>query len=97
MLPSANIGDHHALFEPVHGSAPDIAGQDRANPVAAIRSAALLLRHIGDPSAAEQVETAVAVTLSGGVKTRDIGGSAGTKAFGRAVIRALKKTDPGLS
>lgn len=94
MLPSANIGDRHALFEPVHGSAPDIAGQDRANPIAAIRSAALLLRHIGDPSAAERVEAAIIGTLSGGVKTRDIGGSAGTKAFGRAVIRGLGKKHP---
>lgn len=91
MLPSANIGDHHALFEPVHGSAPDIAGQDRANPVAAIRSAALLLRHIGDPSAAELVEAAITETLSSGVKTRDIGGTAGTKAFGRTVIRMIEK------
>jgi methanogen homoisocitrate dehydrogenase len=91
MLPSANIGDRHALFEPVHGSAPDIAGQDRANPVAAIRSAALLLRHIGDPSAAELVEAAITETLSSGVKTRDIGGTAGTKAFGRTVIVMIEK------
>jgi len=91
MLPSANIGDHHALFEPVHGSAPDIAGQDRANPIAAIRSAALLLRHIGECSAAELVEAAITETLSSGVRTRDIGGTAGTKAFGQTVIRMLGK------
>jgi methanogen homoisocitrate dehydrogenase len=91
MLPSANIGDHHALFEPVHGSAPDIAGQDRANPIAAIRSAALLLRHLGDSSAAEMVEAAITETLSSGVRTRDIGGSAGTKAFGDTVIGMLGK------
>jgi methanogen homoisocitrate dehydrogenase len=91
MLPSANIGDHHALFEPVHGSAPVIAGQDRANPIAAIRSAALLLRHLGDSSAAEMVEAAITETLSSGVRTRDIGGSAGTKAFGDTVIGMLGK------
>ena len=96
MLPSANIGDHHALFEPVHGSAPDIAGQDRANPIAAIRSAALLLRHTGDLPGAEMVEATITETLSSGIKTRDIGGTAGTKAFGRAVIRLIGKMQRGM-
>lgn len=89
MLPSANIGECHALFEPVHGSAPDIAGQDRANPVAAIRSAALLLRHAGDHPGADLVERAVEKTLASGVKTPDIGGTSGTRAFGRTVIRNI--------
>jgi methanogen homoisocitrate dehydrogenase len=89
MLPSANIGDRHALFEPVHGSAPDIAGRDLANPIAAIRSGAMLLRHLGDDMSARLVEDAVKKTLVRGVKTRDIGGNAGTIAFGRAVLNTL--------
>lgn len=89
MLPSANIGESHALFEPVHGSAPDIAGKGVANPVAALRSAALLLRHAGDLSGSESVERAVQRVISKGTKTRDLGGSAGTKEFGDAVIREL--------
>ncbi|MDD1718992.1 MAG: NAD-dependent isocitrate dehydrogenase, partial [Methanoregulaceae archaeon] len=85
MLPSANIGDRHALFEPVHGSAPDIAGKDIANPVAAIRSAALLMRHIGDEPSARAIEGATERTLDRGIRTRDLGGTAGTKEFGQAV------------
>ncbi len=89
MLPSANIGDRHALFEPVHGSAPDIAGRDLANPVAAIRSGAMLLRHLGDDGSARMVEDAVTKTLARGVKTCDIGGNAGTRRFGREVRDTL--------
>ncbi|HQP72181.1 MAG TPA: isocitrate/isopropylmalate family dehydrogenase, partial [Methanoculleus sp.] len=59
MLPSGNIGERHALFEPVHGSAPDIAGQGIANPIAAIRSAAMLLAHTGDPGSAAVIEEAI--------------------------------------
>jgi methanogen homoisocitrate dehydrogenase len=90
MLPSANIGEHHALFEPVHGSAPDIAGKGIANPVAAIRSVALLLGHAGDQAAAGLIEEAVGVTISRGVKTRDLGGTATTKGFGDAVLKEIK-------
>jgi methanogen homoisocitrate dehydrogenase len=90
LVPSANIGDRYALFEPVHGSAPDIAGKDLANPVAAIRSAAMLMEHLGDAQGAARVEAAIQSVLSSGVKTRDLGGNAGTKEFGAAVLAALR-------
>lgn len=89
LVPSANIGDRYALFEPVHGSAPDIAGRNIANPIAAIRSAAMLLGHMGDTTGAEMVEQAVQDVLFTGIMTRDLGGSAGTKEFGEAVVKAL--------
>ncbi len=89
MLPSANIGEHAALFEPVHGSAPDIAGRNIANPIAAIRSGEMLLRHIGDPASAAAVEEAVMRVLHAGIRTRDIGGNAGTREFGAAVLREV--------
>ena len=89
MLPSANIGERHALFEPVHGSAPDIAGQNVANPIAAIRSAAMLLRHVGDPASAAAVEGAVRRVVDVGVRTPDLGGTAGTREFGAAVLREV--------
>ncbi len=91
MLPSANIGDRHALFEPVHGSAPDIAGKDIANPVAAIRSAAMLLRHLGDDESARQLEGAIESAMGRGIKTRDLGGMAGTREFGVAVMQELER------
>ncbi len=90
LLPSANIGRRHALFEPVHGSAPDIAGRNIANPIAAVRSAGLLLDHIGEPEAAAHVEEAVRNTLAAGIKTPDLGGSATTSAFGKALLRELR-------
>jgi len=89
LVPSANIGEHHALFEPVHGSAPDIAGKDCANPVAAIRSAAMMLEYLGDNSGAVRIEQAIRHVISAGIKTRDLGGRAGTKEFGDAVVKAL--------
>lgn len=90
LVPSANIGDHYALFEPVHGSAPDIAGKNIANPVAAIRSAAMLLDYLGDGSSAGKIDTAIRETIGRGISTRDLGGSAGTREFGDAVVQALK-------
>ncbi len=90
MLPSANIGDRHALFEPVHGSAPDIAGKGIANPVAAIRSVSLLLSHNGYPDLAAAVDQAVDETLAAGIKTPDLGGTAGTADVGSAVISRLR-------
>jgi methanogen homoisocitrate dehydrogenase len=90
MLPSANIGDRYALFEPVHGSAPSHAGKGTANPVAAIRSAAMLLDHLGDRAGAARIEGAVERAFAAGVKTRDLGGMAGTREMGDAVIAALK-------
>ncbi|MDE4907929.1 isocitrate/isopropylmalate dehydrogenase family protein [Methanogenium marinum] len=89
MLPSANIGDSHALFEPVHGSAPDIAGKGIANPVAAIRSAAMLLSHLGDIPGATLIEEAIRLTAEAGITTPDTGGKATTKEAGAAVIDAL--------
>jgi methanogen homoisocitrate dehydrogenase len=89
MLPSANIGERYALFEPVHGSAPDIAGQNVANPIAAIRSVAMLLRHFDDPESATAVEEAVRRTVAKGTRTRDLGGNAGTREFGMAVLCEL--------
>lgn len=90
MLPSGNLGDRHALFEPVHGSAPDIAGKNLANPIAALRSAAMLLQHrVHDSEAAQQVEDAISSVLSRGVRTRDLGGRHGTREFGAEVLREL--------
>jgi methanogen homoisocitrate dehydrogenase len=92
LVPSANIGERYALFEPVHGSAPDIAGKNIANPVAALRSAGMLLTHVGDPEGAARIEGAIRAVLSQGIKTRDIGGLAGTREFGEAVLRVLELT-----
>lgn len=89
LAPSANIGDRYALFEPVHGSAPDIAGKNIANPIAAIRSMAMLLDHLGDNPGAWRVESAIDRVLSEGIRTRDLGGSAGTREFGNAVMKAI--------
>jgi isocitrate dehydrogenase (NAD+) len=76
LIPGANIGWEYAVFEPVHGSAPDIAGRGLANPVAMILSAAMLLRHLGEARAAERVERAVDRVLEAGEhRTRDLGGS----------------------
>ncbi len=91
MLPSANIGDRHALFEPVHGSAPDIAGQGIANPVAAVRSAAMLLAHRGDTSGAARIEEAIQRAAEAGITTQDRGGTATTAEAGAAIIAALAR------
>jgi 3-isopropylmalate dehydrogenase len=92
LLPSASLGaaDGPGLFEPVHGSAPDIAGTGTANPLAMILSAAMLLRHGLDMAAeADAVERAVDAALDGGLRTRDLGGSASTDEATRAVLAAL--------
>ncbi|MFA7162430.1 MAG: isocitrate/isopropylmalate family dehydrogenase [Candidatus Methanomethylophilaceae archaeon] len=88
MLPSANIGDRHALFEPVHGSAPDIAGKGIANPIAAVRSAGMLLEHNGI-RCQEEIEEAIAAVISSGMKTRDLGGTADTVSFANALMDRL--------
>jgi tartrate dehydrogenase/decarboxylase / D-malate dehydrogenase len=91
---SANLdpaGTHPPLFEPVHGSAPDIAGQGRANPVGAIWSGALMLRHLGLTDEAARVEQAIDQVLADGVvRTADLGGSASTEEVADAVISALR-------
>jgi len=89
LAPSANIGDRYALFEPVHGSAPDIAGKNIANPVAALRSAAMLLEYLGDPGGAARIESSINRVLVQGIRTCDLGGSAGTREFGEAVLRDI--------
>jgi 3-isopropylmalate dehydrogenase len=91
LLPSASLGDRPpSLYEPVHGSAPDLAGRGVANPVGAILSAALLLRHaVGHARAASAVEEAVDRVLAAGVRTPDLGGSASTADVGAAVVEAL--------
>jgi 3-isopropylmalate dehydrogenase len=91
LLPSASLGEGKAgLYEPIHGSAPDIAGQGVANPVGAILSAAMLLRHsLGLEQEAATVEAAVAEVVEHGPRTRDIGGSAGTRDVLEAVLAAV--------
>ncbi len=90
LVPSANIGDTYALFEPVHGSAPDIAGKDLANPIAALRSGAMLLEYLGDLQSASRIEDAIQETIRQGVRTRDMGGTASTRQFGDTMVRLLE-------
>jgi len=90
LVPSANVGDNFVLAEPVHGSAPDIAGQGIANPIATIRAAALLLAHLGEGAAAQRIETSVQQVLAHGPRTRDLGGNATTEEVTREVIRRLR-------
>jgi len=89
LVPGANLGASAAIFEAVHGTAPDIAGQDKANPTAMLMSAILMLRHLGADAQADAIEKALLRTFRDGVKTPDIGGTAGTKEFTRAVIERL--------
>jgi methanogen homoisocitrate dehydrogenase len=91
LVPSANIGDRYALFEPVHGSAPDIAGKNLANPIAAVRSVSMLLDHLGDSAGAASVESSISQALKKGICTRDLGGSAGTREFGNALVQILRQ------
>jgi isocitrate dehydrogenase (NAD+) len=86
MAPGANIGEQAAVFEAVHGSAPDIAGKNLANPMALVLSGAMLLDHIGEADAAQRVRTAVHAVLREGKKlTRDLGGTAGTTEIAEAI------------
>ncbi len=90
MAPSANIGEKYAVFEAVHGSAPDIAGKGVANPTALILSGALMLRHMGEIPAAQRIERAVAQLVSEGRGlTRDLGGQASTREYVDTLIEAL--------
>ena len=95
MLPSASLGEGgHGMYEPVHGSAPDIAGQDKANPLATILSLAMLLRHsLNRSDLAAKVEAAVGTVLAQGLRTGDIAAGAraiGTQAMGDAVAAAIE-------
>ncbi len=89
VAPSANLGERVAVFEPVHGSAPDISGKGVANPIGAILSAAMLLDHIGEQSAALRVRAAVHQTLTDGVLPQDLGGKASTNEVTRAILGNL--------
>jgi isocitrate dehydrogenase (NAD+) len=90
LVPGANLGAEAAIFEAVHGSAPDIAGKDVANPTALLLSAVLMLWHLGESNAAELVQAAVEkVYTEKKTLTRDVGGRAGTRAFADAVIEAV--------
>jgi len=90
MAPSANIGEETAIFEPVHGSAPDIAGMNIANPTAAILSGIMMLRHIGEDSAALKIENALKKTLKNKkLHTKDIGGNLSTTEFKDEIIKAM--------
>ena len=91
-VPSANLGDECAVFEAVHGSAPDIAGKNLANPTALLRSALLMVRHLGEHAASTQIRNALERVYRHREKlTRDIGGQAGTSEFADAVIEEMAK------
>ena len=91
LVPAANIGEDFAVFEAVHGSAPDIAGKGIANPTAIIFSGVLMLRHLGANEAADGVTKAVFEVLSeGDVRTPDLGGKATTWEYADAVVRRLR-------
>jgi isocitrate dehydrogenase (NAD+) len=90
IVPGANMGDEHAVFEAVHGSAPDIAGKGIANPTALLQSAALMLLHLGEQAAALRLQRAIEQVYSEGRRlTRDVGGKATTREFTDAVIENL--------
>jgi isocitrate dehydrogenase (NAD+) len=90
-VPGANIGDHCAIFEAVHGSAPDIAGKNIANPTAVIRSALLMLRHLGEYEAATKIRNALEKVFRTRDKlTRDVGGKAGTSEFADSIIEFME-------
>jgi len=90
VVPSGNIGDHGAMFEAVHGTAPDIAGKGLANPTALLLSSILMLDHLGERSAARRIEAALeTVYREAKHTTKDVGGPAGTTQFTDAVISAL--------
>ncbi|MEM3493567.1 MAG: isocitrate/isopropylmalate dehydrogenase family protein, partial [Thermoplasmata archaeon] len=89
--PSANIGEGYAMFEPVHGSAPDIAGKDMANPTAMILSGAMMLDYLGMEKEANRIRRAIKAVYASGVKTKDIGGETGTKKFTEILIKEIEK------
>jgi isocitrate dehydrogenase (NAD+) len=91
MAPGANIGRDAAIFEAVHGSAPDIAGQGKANPIALMLAAAMMLDHVRRPDLAQRLRTGIDETLNADkVRTGDLGGTASTKSFTQALVARLK-------
>jgi isocitrate dehydrogenase (NAD+) len=92
VVPGANIGEQYAVFEAVHGSAPDIAGKGLANPTAMLLSACLMLDHLGEQEAADRIRTSINTVLQEGSRvTRDLGGTAGTAEYTDALIAALPR------
>jgi isocitrate dehydrogenase (NAD+) len=91
VVPGANLGTGVAVFEAVHGSAPDIAGRGLANPTALLLSAVLMLDHIGEGAAADRVRRALVATLQGSIRTRDLGGTASTTEFTAAILGNLER------
>ena len=92
VVAGANLGDRHALFEPVHGSAPDIKGKNIANPSAMVQAAVMMLRHVSEKAAANRISLALErVLMRGEVLTRDLGGNASTTKFAEAIIREIEK------
>ena len=90
VVPSGNLGEKAALFEAVHGTAPDIAGKNLANPAALLLSAVMMLRHIGERPAGDRIESALNTVLERRKPvTRDLGGTATTSEFTDAIISAL--------
>jgi isocitrate dehydrogenase (NAD+) len=92
LVPGANIGPEVSIFEAVHGSAPDIAGKDLANPTALLMSAILMLRHLDGDPIADRVEGALLATIAEGSRTTDVGGSLGTRAFAARVAEKLRQS-----
>jgi tartrate dehydrogenase/decarboxylase/D-malate dehydrogenase len=98
IAPSANLnppGDYPSMFEPVHGSAPDIAGRGIANPVGQMWASAMMLEHLGQSEASALLTTAFESALRDGVRTRDLGGSADTAEFTEAVLKRLSVGSAG--
>jgi len=92
LVPGANISPETAIFEAVHGSAPDIAGKDIANPTALLMSAILMLRHLDGAPIADRLESALLATIAEGSRTPDVGGSLGTRAFAARVAEKLRQS-----
>jgi isocitrate dehydrogenase (NAD+) len=91
LAPGTNIGKNAAIFEAVHGSAPDIAGKGVANPAALMLAGAMMLDHLGESDRAGRLRAAIEQTLvADNIRTRDLGGTASTKEFGRAVAQRLR-------
>ena len=92
VVPGANLGAKHALFETVHGSAPDIKGKNIANPTAMIQAAVLMLDHISEKPAAKRIAAALEkISIEGAIRTPDLGGKATTKKFADAIIREIER------
>ena len=100
VAPSGNINppkEHPSMFEPVHGSAPDIAGQGVANPVGQMWAAAMMLEHLGEAEAGAQLIAAFEAALADGVRTGDLGGTASTSEFTEAVLARCRSSVPATS